>query len=58
MRAGSSPSVRDHHDHDHEVYHRRLDMWWLGLALFLICIIEVRRSPSFSTLRLTNALLA
>jgi hypothetical protein len=50
--------TRPPHDHDHEVYHRRLDMWWLGLALFLICIIEVCCSPSFSTLRLTVALSA
>ena len=25
-------------------------MWWLGLALFLVCIIEVRCSPYFSVL--------
>ena len=42
----------------HGVYHRRLDMWWLGLALFLLCIIEVRFSPSFSTLLLTIVLSA
>jgi hypothetical protein len=42
------------HDHDHdEAHHCRLDMWWLGLALFLVCIIEVYCSPSFSTPSLT-----
>src|SRR6267154_1611278 len=50
--------TRPSHDHEHEVHHRRLDMWWLGLALFLICVIEVCCSPSFSTLRLTIALSA
>ena len=29
------------------VQYRRLDMWWLGLALFLLCIIEVHFSSSF-----------
>lgn len=29
------------------------DMWWLGLALFLLCIIEVCFYPFFSILRLT-----
>ena len=24
-----------------EIYYLELDMWWLSLALFLICIIEV-----------------
>jgi hypothetical protein len=42
----------------HGVHHRRLDMWWLGLALFLLCIIEVCFSPSFFTLRLTIVLSA
>jgi hypothetical protein len=50
--------TRPSHDHDHELHHRRLDMWWLGLALFLICTIEVCCSRSFSTLRLTIALSA
>lgn len=25
------------------IHHCRTDMWWLGLALFLVCIIEVGR---------------
>jgi hypothetical protein len=33
------------HDHIHGV-HPRLDMWWLGLALFLVCVIEVCYLPS------------
>jgi hypothetical protein len=45
--------TRPSHGHDHKVHPRRLDMWWLGLALFLVCIIEVCCSPSFSSLRLT-----
>ena len=39
-------------------YHTRLDMWWLGLALFLVCIIEVCCSPSIFSLGLTLALSA
>jgi hypothetical protein len=50
--------TRPSRDLDLEIHHRRLDMWWLGLALFLVCIIEVCRSPSFSTLRLTTTLSA
>lgn len=34
---GTSPS----HDHVRVAHHCRVDMWWLGLALFLLCIIEV-----------------
>ena len=34
--------TRASHVHVLGVHHRRLDMWWLGLALFLLCIIEVR----------------
>ncbi|KAI0250923.1 cation transport protein-domain-containing protein [Lactifluus subvellereus] len=33
---GTGPS----HDHIRIVHHCRVDMWWLGLALFLLCIIE------------------
>ena len=50
--------TRVSHVHVYGVHHRRLDMWWLGLALFLLCIIEVCFSPPFSALRLTFALSA
>ena len=35
-----------YNDHVRGVHHRRLDMWWLGLALYLASI-EVRCFPSF-----------
>ena len=37
--------MRPFHVLVHGVHCHRLDMWWLGLALFLLCIIEVCCSP-------------
>ena len=33
-----------------------IDMWWLGLALFLVCIIEVRPSSDLVILSVSTLL--
>jgi hypothetical protein len=42
--------MRTFRDYVDGLHHPQLDIWWLGLALFLLCIIEVCCSllPSFS----------
>ena len=50
--------MRAFHVRIHGVHHHQLDMWWLGLALFLLCIIEVCCPPFIFPLSLINRILS
>jgi hypothetical protein len=50
--------MRPFHVLVHLVHYHRLDMWWLGLALFLLCIIEVCCSPFILPLSLIIRILS